>query len=90
VAFVIDVFARRLVGWRVSAAMHTDCVLEAREPALYARQPERGGALIHHSDCGAQYVSNRDSEHLAEAGIEPAVGQQRRQLRQRLGCNHQR
>jgi transposase InsO family protein len=54
VAFVIDVFARRIVGWRVSSSMHTDFVLDALEQALYARQPERGDALIHHSDRGAQ------------------------------------
>ncbi|MDD2770455.1 MAG: IS3 family transposase, partial [Methylococcus sp.] len=74
VAFVVDVFARRIVGWRVSSAMHTDFVLDALEQALYARQPERDGALIHHSDRGSQYVSIRYSERLAEAGIEPSVG----------------
>ena len=74
VAFVIDVYARRIVGWRVSRSMHTDFVLDALEQALYARQPERDGALIHHSDRGSQYVSIRYSERLAEAGIEPSVG----------------
>ena len=74
VAFVIDVYARRIVGWRVSSSMHTDFVLDALEQALYARQPERDGALIHHSDRGSQYVSIRYSERLAEAGIEPSVG----------------
>ena len=74
VAFVIDVYARRIVGWRVSSSMHTDFVLDALEQALYARQPERDGELIHHSDRGAQYVSIRYSERLAEAGIEPSVG----------------
>lgn len=74
VAFVIDVFARRIVGWRVSSSMHTDFVLDALEQALYARQPERDGSLIHHSDRGSQYVSIRYSERLAEAGIEPSVG----------------
>jgi transposase InsO family protein len=54
VAFVIDVFARRIVGWRVSDSMRTDFVLDALEQALYARQPERDGALIHHSDRGSQ------------------------------------
>ncbi len=73
-AFVIDVYARRIVGWRVSRSMHTDFVLDALEQALYARQPERDGALIHHSDRGSQYVSIRYSERLAEAGIEPSVG----------------
>ncbi|WP_407280852.1 IS3 family transposase [Aromatoleum evansii] len=74
VAFVIDVFARRIVGWRVSSSMHTDFVLDALEQALYARQPSPEEALIHHSDRGSQYVSIRYSERLAEAGIEPSVG----------------
>ncbi|MGX9219449.1 IS3 family transposase [Massilia varians] len=73
VAFVIDVFARRIVGWRVSSSMRTDFVLDALEQALYARQPERN-ELIHHSDRGSQYVSIKYSERLAEAGIEPSVG----------------
>jgi transposase InsO family protein len=74
VAFVIDVFARRIVGWRVSSSMRTDFVLDALEQALYARQPERDHSLIHHSDRGSQYVSIRYSERLAEAGVEPSVG----------------
>ena len=74
VAFVIDVFARRIVGWRVSSSMRTDFVLDALEQALYARQPERQEGLIHHSDRSSQYVSIRYSERLAEAGIEPSVG----------------
>ena len=74
VAFVIDVFARRIVGWRVSSSMRTDFVLDALEQALYARQPERDDALIHHSDRGSQYVSIRYTERLAEVGIEPSVG----------------
>ena len=74
VAFVIDVFARRIVGWRLSSSMQTEFVLDALEQALYARQPERQDALIHHSDRGSQYVSIRYSERLAEAGIEPSVG----------------
>ena len=74
VAFVIDVFARRIVGWRVSNSMQTDFVLDALEQALYARRPERDGALVHHSDRGSQSVSIRYSERLAEAGIEPSVG----------------
>lgn len=69
VAFVIDVFARRIVGWRVSSSMRTDFVLDALEQALYARQPKRDGSLICHSDRGSQYVSIRYSERLAEAGI---------------------
>ena len=54
--------------------MRTDFVLDALEKALYARQPERGSSLVHHSDRGSQYVSIRFSERLAEAGIEPSVG----------------
>ena len=73
-AFVVDVFARRIVGWRVSTSMTTDFVLDALEQALYARQHERDGSLIHHSDRGSQYVSIRYSERLAEAGVEPSVG----------------
>lgn len=74
VAFVIDVFARRIVGWRVSRSMHTDFVLDALEQALCARQPGRDSDLIHHSDRGPQYVSIRYSERLTQAGIEPSVG----------------
>jgi transposase InsO family protein len=77
VAFVIDVFARRIVGWRVSRSMTTDFVLDALEQALYARQPERDGSLVHHSDRGSQYLSIRYSERLAEAGVEPSVGSRR-------------
>ena len=74
VAFIVDVFARCIVGWRVSRSMTTDFVLDALEQALYARQPADSDALIHHSDRGSQYVSIRYSERLAEAGIEPSVG----------------
>ena len=74
VAFVIDVYARRIVGWRVSHSMQTDFVLDALEQALYERQPERAESLVHHSDRGSQYVSIRYTERLAEAGIEPSVG----------------
>ncbi len=56
VAFVIDVFARRIVGWPVSRAMRTDFVLNALEQALYARQPGSDVTLIHHSVRGSQYV----------------------------------
>ncbi|MEN4921065.1 IS3 family transposase [Achromobacter spanius] len=89
VAFVIDVYARRIVGWRMSKSMTTDFVLDALEQALYARQPGNEGSLTHHSDRGSQYVSIRYSERLAEAGIEPSVGS-RGQLRQRLGRDDQR
>jgi putative transposase len=74
VAFVIDVFARRIVGWRVSRSAQTGFVLDALEQALHDRRPARQGELIHHSDRGVQYVSIRYSERLAEAGIEPSVG----------------
>ena len=74
VAFVIDVFSRRIVGWRVSTTMTTDFVLDALEQALYARQPADSDALVHHSDRGSQYVSIRYTERLSEAGIEPSVG----------------
>jgi transposase InsO family protein len=74
VAFVIDVFARRIVGWRVSNSMSTDFVLDALEQALHARQLERASTLIHHGDRGSLYVSIRYSERLAQAGIEPSVG----------------
>jgi transposase InsO family protein len=73
VAFVIDVFARRIVGWRVSRSAETGFVLDALEQALHARRPAESG-LIHHSDRGVQYVSIRYTERLAEAGIEPSVG----------------
>lgn len=74
VAFIIDVFARRIVGWQISRSMHTDFVLDALEQALYERQPDGSDGLIHHSDRGSQYVSIRYTERLAEAGIEPSVG----------------
>lgn len=72
VAFVIDVFSRRIVGWKASSSAQTDFVLDALEQALYARR--RDGELIHHSDRGVQYVSIRYTERLADAGIEPSVG----------------
>jgi len=74
VAFVIDVFARRIVGWRVSRSAETGFVLDALEQALYDRRPFRQGGLVHHSDRGSQYVSIRYTERLADAGIEPSVG----------------
>jgi transposase InsO family protein len=74
VAFVIDAFARRIVGWRVSRTAHTAFVLDALEQALHARRPVGGSGLVHHSDRGVQYVSIKYSERLAEAGIEPSVG----------------
>jgi len=74
VAFVIDAFARRIVGWRVSRTAHAGFVLDALEQALHDRRPIRGAGLVHHSDRGVQYVSIRYTERLAEAGIEPSVG----------------
>jgi transposase InsO family protein len=74
VAFVTDVYARRIVGWQVSSSMRTDFVLDALEQALHARQPEDSNGLIHHSDRGSQYLSIRYTERLAEAGVEPSVG----------------
>ena len=74
VAFVIDAFARRIVGWRVSSSLRTDIALDALEQALYDRRVSDESDLIHHSDRGVQYVSIRYSERLSEAGIEPSVG----------------
>ena len=74
VAFVIDTFARRIVGWRVSRTAHADFVLDALEQALHDRRPFAGSGLVCHSDRGSQYVSIRYTERLAEAGIEPSVG----------------
>jgi putative transposase len=74
VAFVIDVFARRIVGWRVSSSLRTDFVLDALDQAIYERCGEDIGDLIHHSDRGSQYLAMRYSERLADAGIEPSVG----------------
>jgi putative transposase len=73
VAVVIDVCARRIVGWRVSRSMQTDFVLDAPEQALYERQPA-AHASTHHSDRGSQYVSIRYTERLDQAGIQPSVG----------------
>jgi len=74
VAFVIDVFARKIVGWRASTSMRADLVLDALEQALYDRTDADQDRLVHHSDQGMQYLSIRYTERLAEAGIEPSVG----------------
>lgn len=74
VAFVIDAYARRIVGWRVSRTAHAGFVLDALEQALHDRKPVQRGGLVHHSDRGVQYVSIKYTERLAEAGIEPSVG----------------
>lgn len=71
---VIDVYARRIVGWKASTPARTDFVLDALEQALYARKPFGTDRLVHHSDRGSQYVSIRYTERLAEAGLEPSVG----------------
>jgi transposase InsO family protein len=74
VAFVIDAYARRIVGWRVSRTAQTGFVLDALEQALHERRPLHRGGLVHHSDRGSQYVSIHYTERLAQAGIEPSVG----------------
>jgi len=74
VAFIIDAYARRIVGWRVSRTAHTGFVLDALEQALHQRRPLHRGGLVHHSDRGSQYVSIHYTERLAQAGIEPSVG----------------
>ena len=76
VAFVIDVFARRIVGWRVSASMRTAFVLDALEQAIYARRGDALTGLVHHSDAGSQYLSMRYTDRLVDAGIAPSVGSQ--------------
>ena len=74
VAFVIDAYARRIVGWRVSSSLRTDLALDALEQALYARVVDPHHSLIHHGDRGSQYLSIRYTERLGEAGIEQSVG----------------
>jgi putative transposase len=74
VAFVIDVFSRRIVGWRASSSLRSDLALDALEQALYARPLGKSERLVHHSDRGVQYLSIRYTQRLAEAGIEPSVG----------------
>jgi putative transposase len=72
VAFVIDAFSRRIVGWRAAHSLRSDLALDALEQALYDRETD--GTLVHHSDRGVQYLSIRYTERLSEAGIEPSVG----------------
>ena len=74
VAFVIDAYARRIVGWRVSSSLHTGLALDALEQALYDRHKSETQELIHHSDRGGQYLSIRYAQRLQDAGIEPSVG----------------
>ena len=73
VAFVIDAYARRIVGWRVSRTAHASFVLDALEQALRDRRPAHRGGLVHHSDRGSQYISIKYTERLVEAGVEPSV-----------------
>ena len=73
-AFVIDAYARRIVGWRVSRSAHAGFVFDALEQALHDRKPVSGGGLVHHSDRGVQYVSIKYTERLVEAGLVPSVG----------------
>lgn len=74
VAFVIDIYARRIVGWRASRTAHAGFVLDALEQAVHDRRPDKDARLVHHSDRGSQYLSIKYTERLAEAGIEPSVG----------------
>lgn len=74
VAFVIDDYTRRIVGWRVSTNLRTDLALDALEQAIHDRGPNEDTGLTHHSDRGGQYLAIRYTERLAEAGIEPSVG----------------
>ena len=74
VAFVIDAFARRIVGWRASRTAHAGFVLDALEQALHDRRPVHSGGLVHHSDRGSQYLSIKYTERLKDAGVEPSVG----------------
>jgi transposase InsO family protein len=74
VAFIIDAYARRIVGWRVSRTAEASFVLDALEQAIHARRPGQGDGLIHHSDRGSQYLSIRYTERLGETGIAPSVG----------------
>ena len=71
---MIDVFARRIVGWRVSSSLRTDFVLDALDQAIYERCGADLGDLIHHSDRGSQYRAMRYTDRLTDAGIEPSVG----------------
>jgi putative transposase len=73
VAFVIDVFARMIIGWRVSGSLRTDLALDALEQAIWARA-DTDGLVLHHSDCGGQFLSIWYTERLIEAGMEPSVG----------------
>jgi putative transposase len=93
VAFVVDAYARRILGWRVASTMATSMVLDAIEQAIWTRQQE--GVLdlkdvVHHTDQGSHYTSIRFSERLAEAGIQPSVGAVGSSYDKRAGGDHQR
>ena len=74
VAFVIDAYARKIVGWRVSTSAHAGFVLDALEQAVHDRRPGKDRGLVHHSDRGRQHLSIKSTGRLAEAGIKPPVG----------------
>jgi transposase InsO family protein len=74
VAFVVDAFSRRIVGWQISNSLRSDLALDALEQAISERLGDEGERLVHHSDRGVQYLSIRYTERLALAGIEPSVG----------------
>ena len=71
---MIDAFARRIVGWRVSRTAHASFVLDALEQALHQRRPVRDDGLVHHSNRGSQYLALRYTDRLAEASVQPSVG----------------
>ncbi len=73
-ALIIDVFSRRIVGWRVATSLRAELALDALEMALWARQPTADDALVHHSDRGVQYLAIRYTDRLAEAGAVTSVG----------------
>jgi putative transposase len=81
IAFMIDVFSRRIVGWRVSSSLRSDLALDALERALCDPMPDGEGRLVRHSDRGVQHLSIRYTDRLLEAGIEPSAGSRRRLLR---------
>lgn len=74
VAFIVDVYSRRIVGWQASTRLRSDLALDALDMALWARRDHDLTGLVHHSDRGVQYLSIRYTERLAEAGLEPSVG----------------
>ena len=90
VAFIIDAFARRIVGWQISSSLRSDLALDALEQAISERLGDEGERPVHHSDRGVQYLSIRYTERLALAGIEPSVGSRGDSLRQRAGRDDHR